>query len=91
MESRDAVSIIEEKRPEAIIVDPPRTGLSKKIIEKINSTPSIEKVVYVSCNPSTLARDINLFKEGNFKLKSVSMIDMFPQTYHIESIILLER
>ncbi len=91
MESRDAVSIIEEKKPEAIIVDPPRTGLSKKIIEKINSTFSIEKVVYVSCNPSTLARDINLFKEGNFKLKSVGMIDMFPQTYHIESIILLER
>ena len=91
MESRDAVSIIEEKQPEAIIVDPPRTGLSKKLIEKINSTSSIEKIIYVSCNPSTLARDINLLKEGNFSLKTIKMIDMFPQTYHIESIVLMER
>ncbi len=91
MESRDAIFLIDEKKPEVIVVDPPRTGLSQKLIDKINLTTSVEKVIYVSCNPSTLARDINLFKEGSFHLKSVKMIDMFPQTYHIESIVLLER
>jgi len=91
MESKNAISLIEEKNPDAVIIDPPRTGLSKKIVDTINSNPNIEKVVYVSCNPSTLARDINLFKDGGFSIKSVKMIDMFPQTYHIESITVLER
>ncbi len=91
MESKEAINLIDEKNPDAIILDPPRTGLSKKIIDTINSNKSVEKVVYVSCNPSTLARDINLFKEGGFSIKSVKMIDMFPQTYHIESISVLER
>ncbi|NPA53213.1 MAG: 23S rRNA (uracil(1939)-C(5))-methyltransferase RlmD [Aquificae bacterium] len=90
MESKEGVKLIDQLNPDAVILDPPRTGLSKQIIDKINIS-SIEKVVYVSCNPSTLARDINLFTEAGFEVKKIKMIDMFPQTYHIESITVLEK
>ncbi len=90
MESREGIKLIDKESFDAVILDPPRTGLSKIIVEKITAS-SIKKVVYVSCNPSTLARDINLFKEGGFELRKVKMIDMFPQTYHIETIAVLEK
>ncbi len=91
MESQEALELIKERKPDVIIVDPPRTGLSKKILQELNTLSSLKKVIYVSCNPSTLARDLNLLKEGGFSLKSIKLIDMFPQTYHIESISILER
>lgn len=75
---------------DVIIVDPPRTGLNKNIIESIcKSLP--KKVVYVSCNPSTFARDIKHFEEFGWQLKKVQPIDMFPQTHHIECVGLIER
>lgn len=77
--------------PNVVIFDPPRSGLNKKIIFEVSDIKSIEKVVYVSCDPSTLARDLKDFISRGFKLKSVKLLDMFPQTYHIESISVLER
>ncbi|MGC8942393.1 MAG: 23S rRNA (uracil(1939)-C(5))-methyltransferase RlmD [Sulfurihydrogenibium sp.] len=78
-------------RPDLIVLDPPRSGLNKKIIKEIASMPTVKKVIYVSCNPSTLARDLKDFKDLGFKINKVSMIDMFPQTHHIESISVLSK
>ena len=70
-----------------IIVDPPRSGLDKKTIEFINKSKA-NKVIYVSCDLMTLTRDINLLKD-KYELQEVTPIDMFPNTYHVETIALL--
>lgn len=85
-----ALDIISGYQPEILIFDPPRTGLYKDLINKVLNLKKLEKIVYVSCNPATASRDINLLAD-KFKLKKVKMIDMFPQTHHIESIFVLER
>jgi 23S rRNA (uracil1939-C5)-methyltransferase len=77
-------------RPSLIILDPPRSGLHKNTIEdviKINP----EKIVYVSCNPATQARDIKLFSEAGYKLINMRPVDMFPHTFHIENVALLTK
>ena len=70
-----------------IIVDPPRLGLDKAFIDSVNKMKP-EKIVYVSCNPITLARDLDMFKRY-YHIKSVTPVDMFSQTYHVESVTLL--
>ena len=77
--------------PDMLIFDPPRTGLSKKLINKVLSLKNLNKIIYVSCYPPTLARDINLLKEGGFKLEKLKLFDMFPQTHHIEAIAVLSK
>ena len=72
-----------------LVIDPPRKGLSSKAVEKILSS-GLSRIVYVSCNPSTLARDIKLLNK-DYDLKRVKPVDMFPQTYHIETVSLLEK
>ena len=73
---------------EVLIVDPPRIGIDDYSIDVINNS-KINKIIYVSCDPMTLVRDIK--KLDNYKLCDVSIIDMFPQTHHCESITVLER
>jgi len=74
-----------------IIVDPPRRGCSVKVLKGILKIEP-KKIIYISCHPATLARDLKyLTKDGNYKLKKVLPIDMFPQTSHIECIASLER
>ena len=88
----DVAKVLEEIKelPSLVVVDPPRVGLTAKAIEQINDfNPS--QIIYVSCNPSTLARDVKILKEYGFKLKSVQPVDMFPQTFHVENVCLLER
>ncbi|MBN1756370.1 23S rRNA (uracil-5-)-methyltransferase RumA, partial [bacterium] len=76
-------------QPELLIVDPPRPGLHKNVIRTIlKSAP--EKVVYISCNPTTQARDIGLLCH-QYRIQLVQPVDMFPQTYHIENIVILNR
>lgn len=77
-------------RPSLIVVDPPRAGLTEKMIQSISDF-GCNQVIYVSCNPSTLARDCNWLKEFGFIVKEIQPVDMFPQTYHIEAVCLLER
>ncbi|MCA6084722.1 23S rRNA (uracil(1939)-C(5))-methyltransferase RlmD [Candidatus Endomicrobiellum agilis] len=81
----------ENKIPsDAVVVDPPRSGLTKDVIRFLLESKS-RKIVYVSCNPSTLARDLQLIVEnGKYKVKEITPVDMFPQTYHIEIVVLLE-
>lgn len=76
--------------PDVIIVDPPRSGMNPKTIQDILALAP-KKVVYVSCNPATQARDIKLLAEGGYKLVKIRPVDMFPQTYHIENVALLVR
>jgi 23S rRNA (uracil1939-C5)-methyltransferase len=71
-------------RPDVIIVDPPRAGIHPAVIKQVLAL-SPERIVYVSCNPATLARDLNLLKEG-YRVQEVQPVDMFPHTYHIESV-----
>lgn len=72
---------------DTIVIDPPRSGLSKNVINFLNSQES--KIIYVSCNPKTLKRNIDLL--NNFKVINISICDMFPRTKHVESVVLLER
>ena len=80
----------EMTHPDVVVVDPPRKGLDEKCIETIVKMAP-EKVVYVSCDPATIARDIKIFTENGYALKRVRACDMFPQTVHVEVCCLLER
>jgi 23S rRNA (uracil1939-C5)-methyltransferase len=77
-------------RPDVVVIDPPRAGLSAKIVRRIiESGP--KRIVYVSCNPTTLAPNAAQLVEAGYALRSVQPVDMFPQTPHIECVALLER
>lgn len=75
---------------DVVMVDPPRSGLHEDVIAHICQMGS-QRVVYVSCNPATLARDLEIFTKTGYTLERVQPVDMFPQTYHIENVALLKR
>ena len=78
-------------KPDVIVVDPPRKGLDETLIESATAMQP-KKIVYVSCNPSTLIRDIQRFgDEGYHVTEPIQPVDQFPQTPHIESVTLLEK
>lgn len=77
-------------RPDVIIADPPRTGLDPRFLETILRTKP-KRFVYVSCNPSTLAKDCKVLLDGGYEIDWVQPVDMFPQTSHVESCTLLVR
>ncbi|HEX8714980.1 MAG TPA: 23S rRNA (uracil(1939)-C(5))-methyltransferase RlmD, partial [Solirubrobacteraceae bacterium] len=77
-------------RPDVIVVDPPRAGLSKKVVHRIVDA-SPKRIVYVSCNPTTLAPNAAELVESGWTLREVRPVDMFPQTHHIECVALFER
>jgi 23S rRNA (uracil1939-C5)-methyltransferase len=77
-------------RPDIIITDPPRSGMHPKVVEHVVKL-SPRRIVYVSCNPGTQARDVKLFSEGGYLLRFVQPVDMFPHTDHIEAVALLEK
>lgn len=76
--------------PDVVIVDPPRAGLDKKVLDALLSLGS-KKLAYISCDPSTLARDAARLITGGYRLTEITAFDLFPQTYHIESISVFER
>lgn len=71
-----------------VVIDPPRDGLHKKVIERITTLKkeSDFKLLYISCNPVTMARDVEMFLEKGFTLKEIQPVDMFPSTHHTECI-----
>jgi 23S rRNA (uracil1939-C5)-methyltransferase len=80
----------EAGRPDVVLVDPPRAGLSKKVVRRlIECDPG--RIVYVSCNPTTLAPNAAQLQEAGYRLRRVKPVDMFPQTPHIECVALLEK
>ena len=81
--------IAEHGRPDVIITDPPRAGMDEKVIEVILAA-SPERIVYVSCNPATQARDLQLMQD-QYAVKEVHPVDMFPHTHHVENVVLLTK
>lgn len=75
---------------DVVVVDPPRKGLHIDVVNKLIKH-EISKIVYVSCNPATLARDLAIFKEGGYSFDTIHLFDMFPHTMHVESIVLLSK
>ena len=76
-------------RPDVIITDPPRAGMHPDVVRVIlNAAP--RRIVYVSCNPATQARDLALLDEG-YRVTAVQPVDMFPHTSHVENVVLLTR
>jgi 23S rRNA (uracil1939-C5)-methyltransferase len=71
-------------------VDPPRKGCEASLLATILEMAP-EKIVYVSCDPATLARDIRILTEGGYELKKAVPVDMFPQTMHVETVVLLNN
>lgn len=85
-----AVDRLQLPKPEVVVVDPPRKGCDNKLLDTIVEIEPA-KVVYVSCNISTCARDIKFLSENGYKLKTVTPVDMFPHTTGIENVLLLVR
>jgi 23S rRNA (uracil1939-C5)-methyltransferase len=81
--------IAQNGKPDVIITDPPRDGMHKDVIEQIMKIAP-EKIVYVSCNSATQARDLALMDE-KYKVTRIRPVDMFPQTHHVENVVLLEK
>ncbi len=78
------------KIPDAVVLDPPRKGCDQTLLESIIRA-KIRQIIYISCYPSTLARDINILLNAGYNLVDVQPVDMFPQTFHVETIALLEK
>lgn len=81
--------ISEHGRPDVIITDPPRAGMHNDVIDVILAAEP-KRIVYVSCNPATQARDLQLL-DGKYKVTAVQPVDMFPHTHHVENVVQLER
>ena len=82
--TEEALGKIEE-RPDGVVLDPPRAGCHRNALEALVRL-SPRRVVYVSCDPDTLARDLKILCQGPFRLEGVQPVDMFPQTHHVECI-----
>ena len=77
-------------RPNIVSVDPPRKGLALEVIETICAMKP-ERVVYISCNPATLGRDLKRFAELGYQTEKAVAVDMFSRTYHVETVVLMSR
>lgn len=88
----DVLKVIDDikDKPDMIVLDPPRDGIHPKAIDKIIDF-GVNKIVYVSCKPTSLARDIEIFEARGYKVKKVCCVDMFPGTGHVESVCLLTK
>ena len=79
-----------QARPDLIVVDPPRAGLGKEICGHL-SRIAAPNIIYVSCDPATLARDLQTLLESGYFLQTIQLVDMFPQTFHLETVTVLVR
>ncbi|MBR5121507.1 MAG: 23S rRNA (uracil(1939)-C(5))-methyltransferase RlmD, partial [Oscillospiraceae bacterium] len=78
------------EKPDIVFMDPPRAGSTKKFVDALGDLMP-DRIVYISCNPETLARDLYFIKKKGYKVKKICPVDMFPHTNHIESIACLTR
>ena len=76
-------------RPDVLVIDPPRNGMHPKVVEEILRLAP-QRIVYVSCNPATQARDVKLLCTEKYQLMKLQPVDMFPHTFHIENVALLQ-
>jgi 23S rRNA (uracil1939-C5)-methyltransferase len=85
----DVLMSWKRENPDLIVLDPPRTGCKTVLDQMVRLKP--KKIVYVSCEPTTFSRDLRLFTERGYSLQKLGLIDMFPQTYHMEVLGLLTQ
>lgn len=92
-DAKEAAKQLAQKgiKPDTVIVDPPRKGCSAELLNTIANDFSPERLVYVSCDPATLARDIKILTELGYSLKEYTPFDLFPRTSHVETVALLRR
>ena len=84
------IDSLQEGKPDIIVLDPPRDGIHPKALEKIINF-GVEKIVYISCKPTSLQRDLVVLQEMGYKVEKVCAVDMFPETVHVEVITLLQK
>jgi 23S rRNA (uracil1939-C5)-methyltransferase len=82
--------VLERDRPDLIVVDPPRAGLGTEVCGLLARVKA-PKLIYVSCDPTTLGRDLRMMVDSGYKLDQVHLVDMFPQTFHQEAVAVLRR
>ena len=82
--------LVQAGKPDVVVIDPPRAGLSQKMVRRVIECEA-KRIVYVSCNPTTLAPNAAQLGEAGYRLRRVRPVDMFPQTPHIECVALLEK
>ena len=80
----------QDERPDLIVVDPPRTGLGAAI-SGLLAEIAAPALVYVSCDPATLARDLRMLTGSGYTIQSITLADLFPQTFHLEAVVQLRR
>lgn len=87
----DVLKVLDEieEKPDYIILDPPRDGIHPKAIEKIIAY-GVENMVYISCKPSSLARDLEIFTARGYEVKKICCVDQFPATFHVETVVLMQ-
>ena len=85
---QEALSMISSHCPDLIILDPPRDGVHPKALPKILSY-GVEQILYISCKPTSLARDLEIFEARGYKMVKACCVDMFPGTVHVETVALL--
>jgi 23S rRNA (uracil1939-C5)-methyltransferase len=83
-------AVLQRERPDLIVMDPPRAGVGAEVCALLNRLQT-QEIVYVSCDPVTLARDLALLVEGGYRLAELHLVDMFPQTFHMETVAILRR
>ena len=88
--TKDTSWMSSHPKPDVLIIDPPRNGMHPKVVEEILAIAP-ERIVYVSCNPATQARDVKLLCTEKYQLMKLQPVDMFPHTFHIENVALLQN
>jgi 23S rRNA (uracil1939-C5)-methyltransferase len=76
--------------PDLVVIDPPRKGTTRELIEEI-AARGIRRVVYISCEPETLGRDCAVFREFGYSIGEVQPVDLFPRTGHVENVVCLHK
>ena len=77
-------------RPDVVFMDPPRSGSDERFIGSLLKAAP-KRIVYVSCNPETLARDLDMICQGGYRVQRIQPVDMFPYTNHIETVVLITK
>jgi 23S rRNA (uracil1939-C5)-methyltransferase len=88
--TNDTSWMLSHAKPNVLVIDPPRNGMHPKVVEEI-LVIGPERIVYISCNPATQARDVKLLCNEKYRLIKLQPVDMFPHTFHIENVALLHR
>lgn len=88
----DVLKVLDEiaEKPDYIILDPPRDGINPKALDKIIAY-DVDSLVYISCKPSSLARDLERLLYKGYEVKRMACVDMFPGTYHVETVVLIQK